>query len=200
MVEVADDAVVGRVRQALHDRNGLVVNPVHHHVGPLPRGDHLLAEGVVGDDHRDAHHQQEHDRQGHVEGHQHGVESVAERKGEHHGADAHRLEERRDADLRKLLQGRVAHDRAVGLQDREEHQREKERETEPAQDEAVGQVVVRDQHANEDQGADRCRQRHQEVDRKDQLRTEEAVKMETGYYLLYEFHENQKVKLWGNFP
>ena len=153
VVQIAYHVVVHRVRETLHDCDRLVVDPVDHHVRPLPRGDHLLAEGVVGDDHRDAHGKQEDDRQRHVKHHQNGVVRVAEREGEHHRADGGGLEERRHADLSELLESRVAHDRAVCLQEDEEQEREQKREAEPAQDEAVGQAVVGDQHAHEDQGA-----------------------------------------------
>ena len=198
VVKVADHVVVRRAGKAGHGGDGLVVDTVHHHVLALPRRHDLLAQGIIGDDHSHAHHQQEDDSQAAVQRADHGVVGVSERKRAHHHAHGQRLQERSHADLGELLEGGVAHDRAVGPQREEEDKRQDQRQATPRHGEAAGQGILGKEEADEDQGADRCGKRHQKVYRKDQLRAEETVQMEPGYESLYIVHRishNQSVTL-----
>ena len=189
-VQVAYHVVVRRVGESGHGSDRLVVHAVDHHVHPLPRCDHLLPEGVIGDDHHHADHQQEHDREAHVHRHEHAVVRVGERKGEDDEPHADGLEERRNADLRELLEGRVADDGAVGLQRKEEDQREDKRQAEPRHAESGGQAVGRQQEPHEHQSANRRREGHQHVDRENELRVEEPVETEPRHEPFDYFHRH----------
>lgn len=164
-VQVAYHVVVRGVRKARHRGNGLVVDPIDHHVGPLPRGYDLLAKGVVGDDHHDAHHQEEDDRQGHVHQRKDGVICIKERESDHHEHDTERLQEGGDAYLRELLKRRVPNDRAISAQTKEEHKREAKGQGAPREGEARGERRLPQEEAAEQKHADRRRQGHKKVDR-----------------------------------
>ena len=92
----------------------------------------------------------------------------------------------------------MADDGAIGLECEEERQGQRERKSQPCQAEFRSQSVIRKQEAHEDKGADRRRQRDQQIDRKDQLRIEEPVQTKLRNKLFNYFHNSKfQIRLEG---
>ena len=86
-------------------------------------------------------------------------------------------------------------DSAICLERDEVYKRKDERKSKPTEIESYSQSVVRKEEAHEKKRADRCRERHEEVDREHKFRVKESVDAELRHKLLDDIHFHTQIQV-----